>query len=150
MAAKKAVEKNVLDKNQIAGYPTFQDKDGSWLVPIFDKKTKKFISSVYVYIDKDSRFFVGGPQFYSEYKDVISGKTAHKADLKYDDGDKSNVVEIVPDYSMRYVLASSNPNVLNNHEILISDQVILDNGVFSNDGQLMPVVESDCGLNSTS
>ena len=42
LEAKLGVEKYVLNKNEFAGYPVYKYKDGSWLVPIFDKKTKKF------------------------------------------------------------------------------------------------------------
>ena len=78
MEAKLGVEKYVLDSNEIAGYPIYKHpRLDSWLVPIFDKKTKKFKVSVYIY--KGGEAFVLGPDSYSEYKDVISGKT-----IKYD------------------------------------------------------------------
>ena len=151
MEAKRGVEKYVLDKNEIAGYPVYKHpRLDSWLVPIFDKKTKKFISSVYVHVGPEGNYYVLGPQSYSQYKDTISGKIKHKSDLKYDNEYKSDVVEEVPDYSMRYVLAASNPNELNSQDILIPNQVVLDEECFSDSDQLMPIMESDCELNSTS
>ena len=50
LEAKRGVEKYALGKNEIAGYPIYKDKRlNAWLVPIFDKKTKKFKESVYIY-----------------------------------------------------------------------------------------------------
>ena len=83
MEAKLTIEKKVLDKNEIAGYPVYKDPSlDSWLVPIFDKNTKKFVSSVYVYVGPgESRCYVLGPQFYSEYKKVISGKSPSQSEI---------------------------------------------------------------------
>ena len=93
MEAKLTIERNVLDKNEIAGYPVYKDPQlDAWLVPIFDKNTKKFVGSVYVHVGPgESRTYVLGPGLYSDYKDVISGKTIHKSDSNKQVGsDKSN------------------------------------------------------------
>ena len=79
MEAKLGVEKYALGKNEIAGYPVYKHpRLDSWLVPIFDKNTKKFVGSIYIY--KGGAGFVMGPQYYSQYKEVISGNTHHKSD----------------------------------------------------------------------
>ena len=90
MEAKRGVEKFVLNKNEIAGYPVYKHpRLNAWLVPIFDKKTKHFLGSVYIY--KGGQAFVLGPSSYSNYKDVISGKTVHKSNSnKHVGSDKSN------------------------------------------------------------
>ena len=80
LEAKRGVEKYVLDKNEIAGYPIYKDSRlDSWLVPIFDKKTKKFKGSVYIYNGGEA--FVLGPQSYLEYKNIVNGGKSHKSDL---------------------------------------------------------------------
>ena len=91
MEAKKDVERNVLDKNEIAGYPVYKDPQlDSWLVPIFDKNTKKFVGSVYVYVGYGGGPYVMGPSSYSDYKDVISGKIHKTISNKPVGSDKSN------------------------------------------------------------
>lgn len=119
--AKLTIERNVLKKNQIAGYPVYKDPYfGAWLVPIFNKETKKFVGSVYVYVGQGgSRAYSFGPESYSDYKKVISGKYDDKSDSNKHKGKvKSNPVkEEIPDYSERYVLASVNPDVMDNHLI---------------------------------
>ena len=114
MEAKRGVEKYVLDKNQIAGYPVYKDPQlDAWLVPIFDKNTKKFVGSVYIY--KGGQAFVLGPDSYSDYKDVISGKTIHKSDSnKHEDSDKSNKSKKI------VAIGKSNTNTLLDFD-LVSD-----------------------------
>ena len=53
------------------GKPTFKDSDGDWLVPLYDKKTGKFVHSVYAGEDGMTH---GGVETYKNYKRVISGK----------------------------------------------------------------------------
>ncbi len=72
--AKELVEKYVLNKNQIAKYPVYKER-GDWLVPIFDKKTGKFVGSVFSGDDPTFLLFTNGPDSYYQYKKVISGKT---------------------------------------------------------------------------
>ena len=89
---KKLVEKYVLDKNQIAKYPVYKER-GNWLVPIFDKKTGKFVGSVFSGDDPMFLLFTNGPDSYYEYKELISGKTIHKTNSNKDvDHDKSNIL----------------------------------------------------------
>ena len=85
MEAKLTIERKVLEKNEIAGYPVYKDSRlDAWLVPIFDKNTKQFVGSVYVYVGQgESRAYVMGPDSYSDYKDVISGKTTNHDSNKY-------------------------------------------------------------------
>ncbi len=120
MEAKLTVEK-ILKKNQIAGYPVYKDPYfDAWLVPIFNKETKEFVGSVFVYVGQGgSRAYSFGPESYSDYKKVISGKYDDKSDLnKHNGKDKFNPVkEEIPDYSERYVLACVNPDVVDNHLI---------------------------------
>ena len=84
LKAKLIAEKKCLFYDEIAGMPTFKDKDGSWLVPVYDKKTKKFVRSVFVYVNKykdpigNYIQYIGGPLSLSEYKKVIRGKTYQK------------------------------------------------------------------------
>ena len=88
LMAKKIVEKNVLDKNEIAGYPVYKDM-GCWLVPIFDKNTGKFTGSVFAHPKGEG--YVLGPDTHSEYKKLIHGKTSKKSDSnKHVKKDKSN------------------------------------------------------------
>ena len=109
LEAKLAVEKYVLNKNEFAGYPIFKDKDGSWLVPIFDKKTKKFKSSVYFY---KGGGFVMGPQSYSEYKKIVHENTNYKSDSKKQV--KTNKSNNKSNNSVRInIYGKSNLNILN-------------------------------------
>ena len=86
---KKLVEEYVGWQNPITGEvenevvigEPYKSKGGSWLVPAFNKNTGKFIGSVWVgavnYKDDDGSFshgFSNGPNSYSVYKDIISGK----------------------------------------------------------------------------
>ena len=114
LEAKLDVERNVsLEKNEIVGYPVYKDPDlNAWLVPYFDKNTKEFLGSVYVYVGPSgSRCYVSGPNFYFDYKQIISGK------YKYEPTPSNEADEInrVPDYTERYVLAAVNPEVKDNY-----------------------------------
>ena len=84
--------------------------DDLWLVGAFNKKTGKFLGAVWVASEGG---YINGPDSYSDYKDIISGKNSHKSDsYKHDIGNKSNhVVEEIPDSSDFYVLAKANPNI---------------------------------------
>jgi len=57
------------------GKPKYKNSDGDWLVPLYDKKTGKFIDSVYAYSNGEAH---GGVQDYDNYKRVISGKEPKK------------------------------------------------------------------------
>lgn len=73
--SKKIAEKYVIDGNEIVGFPVYKNKRmDAWLVPIFDKNTKKFKGSVYVHCVKGGGIFVSGPDSYSVYKELVSGK----------------------------------------------------------------------------
>ena len=113
LEAKLDVERNVyLEKNEIVGYPVYKDRDlDAWLVPTFDKYTKEFLGSVYVCGEPGHHYYVNGPEFYSEYKQIISGK------YKYEPTPSNEADEInrVPDYTERYVLAAVNPEVKDNY-----------------------------------
>ena len=93
MEAKLGIEKYDLGNDEIAKYPTFKAKDGSWLVPIFDKKTKKFKGSIYIY--GGGQLFISGPKTYSEYKKVISGKTTRHDSNKHVKVSKKNTKKSV-------------------------------------------------------
>ncbi|MBE6499846.1 MAG: hypothetical protein E7Z80_04790 [Methanobrevibacter thaueri] len=123
MEAKKAVEKHVLDKDEIAGYPTFKDKDGSWLVPIYDKKTKKFKSSVGVYLEDGNAYFVLGPQSYSEYKKIIHGKTSHKSNSNNLVGGSESEYNVLNNSKpiKLDVVGKSNYNLLKNQDSIIDN-----------------------------
>ena len=72
LIAKIMIEKYALSKNEVAKYPIYKNKRlNAWLVPIFDKNTGKFKGSIYATSDAH---FVMGPQFYSEYKELVYGK----------------------------------------------------------------------------
>ena len=81
--AKRSVEKNVKFTSRNAsenlkvkvGYPKYKDELGGWLVPAYDKKTGKFVGSVYVY--NKGGTYSHGPEVYSQYKKIISGKYKH-------------------------------------------------------------------------
>ena len=113
LEAKLDVERNVsLEKNEIVGYPVYKDPDlNAWLVPIFDKYTKEFKGSTYLCGKPGYHYYVHGPEFYSEYKQIISGK------YKYEPTPSNEADEInrVPDYTERYVLAAVNPEVKDNY-----------------------------------
>ena len=101
-----------LEKNEIVGYPVYKDPDlNAWLVPIFDKYTKEFKGSTYLCGKPGYHYYVHGPEFYSEYEQIISGK------YKYEPTPSNEAAEInrVPDYTERYVLAAVNPEVKDNY-----------------------------------
>ena len=72
LKAKKVIEESVLNQNEFAGFPVYKDKRmGLWLVPIFDKNTREYKGSVFV---SDGSIFISGPDTYSAYKELVSGK----------------------------------------------------------------------------
>lgn len=70
------VEQNVIFPDKFGnkldvdvGHPKYKDKRmDSWLVPAYDKKTGKFIGSVYA----NGELFTNGPDNYKEYKKLVS------------------------------------------------------------------------------
>ena len=113
LEAKLDVERNVsLEKNEIVGYPVYKDPDlNAWLVPIFDKYTKEFKGSIYVCGEPGHHYYVHGPEFYSEYKLIISGKTPKSRP----DITSSEAAEMNKEQPIRYVLATANPEVKDNY-----------------------------------
>ena len=115
MEAKLTIERDSVgwEKKVIVGYPVYKDRDlDAWLVPYFDKNTKEFLGSVYVYVGPGgSRCYVHGPESYSEYKQVISGKTPKSGP----DIISSEVAEMNKEPPIRYVLAAVNPEVKDNY-----------------------------------
>jgi hypothetical protein len=72
--AKKTVEKYVsFDTEVVVSKPTYKNKDLGWLVPARDKKTGEFAGSVYVYSNHGP--FVHGPDYYKDYKKLVSKNT---------------------------------------------------------------------------
>ena len=53
------------------GKPKYKNSEDGWLVPLYDKKTGKFVHAVYAYDDGMTH---GGVEKYENYKRVISGK----------------------------------------------------------------------------
>ena len=106
-----------MNKKERAGCPIYKDKRMNlWLVPIFDKNTNKFVGSIYV---NDGSIFIMGPQSYSEYKEIVYGKTTHKSDSnKHVKTNKSNNKS----YDLRKVdiVGKSNPDILNDSIINIA------------------------------
>ena len=113
LEAKLDVERNVsLEKNEIVGYSVYKDPDlNAWLVPIFDKYTKEFKGSIYVCGKPGYHYYVHGPEFYSDYKRVISGKTPKSGP----DITSSEAAEMNKEPPIRYVLAAVNPEVKDNY-----------------------------------
>ena len=109
LEAKLDVERNVsLEKNEIVGYPVYKDPDlNAWLVPIFDKYTKEFKGSTYLCGKPGYHYYVHGPEFYSDYKRVISGKTPKSGP----DITSSEAAEMNKEPPIRYVLAAVNPDM---------------------------------------
>ncbi|WP_296859603.1 hypothetical protein [uncultured Methanobrevibacter sp.] len=109
LEAKLDVERNVsLEKNEIVGYSVYKDPDlNAWLVPIFDKYTKEFKGSIYVCGKPGYHYYVHGPEFYSDYKRVISGKTPKSGP----DITSSEAAEMNKEPPIRYVLAAVNPDM---------------------------------------
>ena len=111
MEAKLTIERDSVgwEKKVIVGYPVYKDRDlDAWLVPYFDKNTKEFLGSVYVYVGPGgSRCYVHGPESYSEYKQVISGKTPKSEP----DITSSEAAEMNKEPPIRYVLAAVNPDM---------------------------------------
>ena len=125
--------------------------DDMWLVAAFDKKTGKFLGSVWVGSEGG---YSHGPDSYSDYKDIISGKTNHKSNSNKNynlEKNSKNVVEQIPDSSDFYVLAASNPNVSNNIDSQFTDQeeVNLYNDISRNLNQQVQIIESNSGTNTT-
>lgn len=149
LEAKLGVEKYVLDKNEIAGYPIYKHhRLGSWLVPIFDKKTNKFVGSVYIY--KGGQAFVLGPDSYSEYKKIVYGKTSHNSDSNKQDGtnkfdsNKYNKIQNDKDNSI------SNSRSNNSNSILMEQtNTNLDKTTNYGINQQKSIISLDIGLNST-
>ena len=142
LEAKSNVERNVhLELNEIVGYPVYKDHEwNAWLVPIFDIYSKKFLRSVYVGGEQGYHYYFSGPHSYSDYKQVISGKTPKSGP----DITSSEAAEInrVPDYTERYVLAAVNPEVKDNYP---SSNIPLDaqsEGVVELDGNQQYSTES--------
>ena len=149
LEAKLGVEKYVLDKNEIAGYPIYKHpRLGSWLVPIFDKKTNKFVGSVYIY--KGGQAFVLGPDSYSEYKKIVYGKTSHNSDSnKQDVMNKFN-----PNKSDKTQNDNDNSNsksMSNNSNSILKEQTNtnLDKTTNYSINQQKSIIGLDMGLNST-
>ena len=148
MEAKRGVEKYALGKNEIAGYPVYKHpRLDSWLVPIFDKNTKKFVSSVYVYVGPgESRCYVLGPQFYSEYKKVISGKSPSQSEINKRNRELGlkDIIED-SDSSDFYLLAKSNPDsvIVDEFSLDLNEPIILDSN------PITPLDESNSKYNST-
>ena len=53
------------------GNPKYKNSDGGWLVPLYDKKTGKFVDSTYAYSNGMTHGFVDD---YDNYKRIVSGK----------------------------------------------------------------------------
>ena len=53
------------------GDPKYKNSDGGWLVPLYDKKTGKFVDSTYAYSNGMTHGFVDD---YDNYKRIVSGK----------------------------------------------------------------------------
>lgn len=147
MEAKLLIEKNVLDKNEIAGYPVYKHpRLDSWLVPIFDKNTKKFVSSVYVVVDYGGGPYYLGPQSYSEYKKVISGKTPSQSEINKRNKELGlkDIIED-SDSSDFHLLAKSNPDsvIIDEFSPDLDEIIILDSN------PITPIDELDTEHNST-
>ena len=90
-----------------------------WLVAAFDKKTGKFLGAIWVASEGG---YINGPDSYSEYKDIISGKTNHKSSSNKDyifENRSNQVIDEIPNYSERYVVARLNTNISNNQNIQV-------------------------------
>lgn len=57
------------------GKPKLKDSDGSWLVPLYDKKTGEFVAAEYAYDDGMTH---GGVYNHDDYKRVLDGKKPKK------------------------------------------------------------------------
>lgn len=113
----------------------YKSKGGLWLVPAFDKKTGKFLGAVWV--APEGGFF-GGVHSYSEYKNIISGKTTHKTD--------SNKTQKI------IVTGKSNPNITNNLNSINDnpENINFDNEDSAIDlNPTLPIIESCDVSNST-
>ena len=102
----------------------YKSKEGFWLVAAFDKKTGKFLGAIWVGYDGGG--FIDGPDSYSEYKDIISGKTNHKSSSNKDyifENRSNQVIDEIPNYSERYVVGRLNPNISNNQNIQVINPV---------------------------
>ena len=62
------------------GNPKYKNSDGGWLVPLYDKKTSKFVGAQYAYSDGMTH---GGVDNYDNYKRVVSGKEPKKPKFRY-------------------------------------------------------------------
>ena len=151
--AKLDIEKNVLNKNEIAGKPVYKHPSfDAWLVPIYDKKTKEFVGSVYVHITPDGTAggYLSGPESYSEYKRVISGKSPSQEEInKYNrEHGYEDIIE-ESDSSDYHVLAKDNPDPY--PDSVISDEFCsnLEEPIILNSNPISPIVESGTEFNST-
>ena len=102
-----------LQNNEIVGYPVYKDPVfNAWLVPIFDKNTKQFLKSTYLAGEPGRHFYFSGPNSYSVYKQVISGKEPKPEPTPSNWAEQMNKVA---GYSERYVLATANLEVKDNY-----------------------------------
>ena len=146
LMAKELVEKYVLKKNEIAGKPIYKDKYGDWLVPIFDKKTGKFVTSVFSGDDPMFLLFSMGPSSYAKYKDIVSGKSPSQSEINKRNRELGlkDIIED-SDSSDFYLLAKSNPDsvIVDEFSLDLNEPIILDSN------PITPLDESDSKYNST-
>ena len=119
-----------------------------WLVAAFDKKTNKFLGSIWV--ASEGGYFKG-PDSYSDYKDIISGKTIKKSIANKEHVGEYNsnpILEEMPDYSKHHVLASS---MSNEDYILISNQFVenIDNNDLVDLNLQLPIIDFNMKSNSS-
>lgn len=146
LMAKELVEKYVLKKNEIAGKPIYKDKYGDWLVPIFDKKTGKFVTSVFSGDDPMFLLFSMGPSSYAKYKSIVSGKSPSQSEIN-----KRNLElgleDIIEDSDSSdfHLLAKSNPDsvIIDEFSPDLDEIIILDSN------PITPIDELDTEHNST-
>lgn len=121
--------------------------DDMWLVAAFDKQTGKFLGSVYVGSEGG---YSHGPDSYSDYNDIISGKTNQKSNSNHNLGKNSKNV-VVCDSSDFHVLAASNPNVSNNPDIQFTCQDDFNpyNDISMDLNRQVQIIESNIGTNTT-
>ena len=146
LMAKELVEKYVLKKNEIAGKPIYKDKYGDWLVPIFDKKTGKFVTSVFSGDDPMFLLFSMGPSSYAKYKDIVSGKSPSQSEINKRNRELGlkDIIED-SDSSDFYLLAKSNPDsvIVDEFSLDLNEPIILDSN------PITPLDESNSKYNST-
>ncbi len=146
LKAKELVEKYVLKKNQIAGKPIYKNKYGNWLVPIFDKKTGKFVCSVYSGDSSIYLLFSMGPESYAEYKAIVSGKTPSPSEINKRN-QELGLKDIIEDSDSSdfYLLAKTNPDSV----IVDEFNQDLDELVIQDSKPIIPIDELDVEYNST-